>query len=127
MELATRNGDLNVLNALMSRTQFRLKSFPIVVERLGKQVNLLSPEARRNFVLSTYRIAWTDKEEFLIQYVDTCEDPLEFEAAIAGLCQCGTPTALAKVDQLKEKAMGEVRLGAFLRGIVWRDVKTHSI
>lgn len=120
MELATRNGDLNVLNALMSRTQFGLKSFPIVVERLAKQVRLLSPEARRNFVVSTYRIGWTDKEEFLMQYVDTCEDPLEFEAAIAGLCQCGTPTALAKVDQFKQKAMAEERLGAFLRGIVWR-------
>ena len=120
MELATRNNNLNVLNALMSRPNFGLKSFPTVVERLGKQVKLLSPEARRNFVVSTYRIAWTDKEEFLMQYVDACEGPLEFEAAIAGLCQCGTPTALAKVDQFKEKAMGEERLGAFLRGIVWR-------
>jgi len=62
-----------------------------------------------------------------MEHVDTCEDPLEFEAAIAGLCQCGTQTALAKVDQFTEKAMGEVRLGAFLRGIVWRDVKTHLI
>lgn len=126
MELATRNTDLNVLNALMSRTQFGLKSFPIVVERLGKQVRLLSPEARRNFVVSTYRVAWTDKEEFLMQYVDTCEDPLEFEAAIAGLCQCGTPTALAKVDQFTEKAMGEERLGAYLRGIVWRNATPPS-
>jgi serine/threonine protein kinase len=126
MELATRNSDLTVLNGLMSGPQFGLKSFPIVVERLGKQVNFLSPEARRNFVISTYRIAWTGKEEFLMEYVDTCEDPLEFEAAIAGLCQCGTPTALAKVDQFTEKAMGGERFGAYVRGIVWRNATSPS-
>jgi serine/threonine protein kinase len=120
MDIATRNSDLTVLNALMSKPQFGLGSFPKVVERLGKQVHLLSPEARRNFVVSTYRLPWTDKENFLIDYVDTCKDSLEFEAAIAGLCHCGTGAALAKVEEFKEKPLTEEQLGAFLRGIVWR-------
>jgi serine/threonine protein kinase len=118
MEMAIRDEDLEVLNALMSKTNFNLRSFPIVAERIGKQITRLSREARRNFLVSTYSVPWAGKEEVLIAYLGESDDLLEIEAVIAGLCNCGTSAACARVDQFADETRADEILGALLRGIV---------
>jgi hypothetical protein len=118
MEMATRDGNLEVLNALTTKINFNLRSFPFVVERIGKQITRLTREARRNFLISTYRVPWPGKEEFLSAYLGESEDLLELEAVIAGLCNCGTASAYARVDQFAEETVAEETVGALLRGIV---------
>lgn len=70
LDVATRSGDMAVLNAIGSRATLGLKLFPTIIGRLGEHVGELAPDARRGFLVGCRDDSWPQKEAFLLEYVD---------------------------------------------------------
>jgi serine/threonine protein kinase len=78
----------------------------------------LSAESRKCFVISTYGVSYPGKERALITLLkDDERDVLETEAAVAGLCNCATATALNVVAELADSDLFDPERGAVVRGI----------
>ena len=117
--LALDNESSKITEAVARISFLTLRQHEQVILRLSKHFLDLSPEAKRNFVLSSYQTEYEGKLELFdsILEIDDLDD-ISFEAVIAGICSTNDRSVLKRIAVIGDKLEEGDRLGAFIRGII---------
>jgi len=108
-----------VTNAVATFSMFTLGHCNEVLTILAESFTKLTPEAKHNFLVSSIKSNYSQKERLLLSLsYDESLDKLLVEAVVAGLCACATPSAIARVIELADKKEMDEKLASVGAGIV---------
>lgn len=108
-----------VRNAIANWSLFTLRHCDDVLTRLAECFDSLQLEAKHNFLTASMKSPYELKEKFLLELShDKYIDDVSLEAVIAGLCACGTETAIEQVKKMGNRENMDDRLRAVAKGII---------
>jgi serine/threonine protein kinase len=117
--LALDNDSPKITEAVARISFLTLRQHEQIILRLSKHFLDLSPEAKRNFVLSSYQTEYDGKLELFDSILEIDDlDNISFEAVIAGLCSTNDHSALERLAAIGDNLEKGTRLEAFARGIL---------
>jgi serine/threonine protein kinase len=117
--LALDNNSPKITDTVARISFFTLRQHQQVILRLSKHFIDLSPESKKNFVLSSYQTEFEGKLELFSSILENDDlDDISFEPVVAGLCSTNDHSTLERLAAIGDNLEKGDRLGAFGRGII---------